>query len=67
MDRPIQHLYPLEMVSPLHAAELDDQDNAANHESISEQQVVIPPRSRRIAFAQARDRILAQSLAGYEE
>lgn len=50
LDRPIQHLYPLEVASPLEAT-LDDLDNAGNGESNIEQQVVNPPRPRRSAAA----------------
>ena len=44
LDRQIQHLYPLEIASPLHAT-LDNHDNAKNDSNV-QQQVVNTSRPR---------------------
>ena len=64
LDRPIQHLYPLEVASPLDAT-LDDLDNTGNDKSNIEQQAANPlqcfPQRHAITW-----RIPGDKSVGYE-
>ena len=72
LDRPIQHLYPLEVV----LRTVDDtseqeteraRDTTVEAESIPKQPNVHSSRPRRSAATQARDRILAQAMSEWED
>ena len=67
LDWPIQHLYPLEIVSRTDAVSERENEEACEsteHETLSEQPA---SRSRRSAATQARDRILAQTMSEWED
>ena len=67
LDRPIQHLYPLEVVTSSDPApEKENEDNVSDEEPASETLVTGRPRPRRFAAEQARDRILAQAISETE-
>ena len=67
LDRPIQHLYPLEVVpSSDPVPEEENEDNVSDEEPASKTLVTGCPRPRRFAAEQARDRILAQAISETE-
>ena len=67
LDRPIQHLYPLEVVpSSDPAPEEENEDNVYDEESASETLVTGRPRPKRFAAEQAHDCILAQAISETE-
>ena len=67
LDRPIQHLYPLEVVpSSDPVPEEENEDNVSDEEPASKTLVTGCPRPRRFAAEQARDRILAQVISETE-
>lgn len=63
LDRPIQHLYPLEIVS--HADAVPERENDEARESAEPETLPEQPasRPRRSAAIKARDRILAQAMS----
>ena len=70
LDRPIQHLYPMEIVAHSNAvSERDTEENhgATDNELIPELPEPRTSRPRRSAAAQAHDRILAQAIHGWDE
>ena len=69
LERPIQHLYPLEILSRTDIEPERDKGahNTDTHGPTSEQPRVNPLRPRRSAVSQARDCILAQTVSGWDE
>ena len=63
LNRPIQHLYPLEVAS--HADGCEQKDCEPTEQEILLEQP--DPRPRRSAATRARDRILAQAISGWED
>ncbi len=70
LDRPIQHLYPLE-VAVRTDTEPERQDetvvDTTDHETASRRETISSSRPRRSAAAEARDRILAQAVAEWDD
>ena len=63
LDQPIQHLYPLEVLS--HTDTVSDQEDSelTECEKLPEQSA---PRPKRSTATQARDHILAQAMAEWD-
>lgn len=65
LDRPIQHLYPLEVMSdnPI----MTEQETSSEDGQNSESEQLSTTRPRRSAAEQARDRILAQAISEWDD
>ena len=65
LDRPIQHLYPLEVLADKSTAIEPETNSEDGPNSESEQPRITRPR--RSASDQARDRILAQAISEWDD
>ena len=69
LERAIQHLYPLEILSCTDVEPERDEGahNTGTHGPTSEQPHVNPSRPGRPTASQAHDRILPQTISGWDE
>ena len=71
IHRPIQHLYPLEIKTGSRQEQdkraVDDATDSGTNTEQPDDQTPTTERPQRLAAAQARDRMLAQTISGYED